>query len=400
MALTEESNERSGAERLREALSFREPDRPPLDLSGTTVSAIGQGIFERVMAARGLPAGHEERPIDPIQGIVFPDAAALDALEVDTCRLGARRIMDFEERLQRDGGRLIIRDAYGCDWEKREGKDLYYNQSGAPLDDEEEELSDLLADFRIYDIRVFRDRLKRDLVGQLERVGERGLILDRNCAGLTEVSLRLRGYENWFMDTVEDEAGVARLLDLLLEHKLAYWDLLIELVEELGVKERVQVCAEADDLGTQTSLLLAPEKLRRLLFPRLAELSGFLKKRLPGARFFFHSDGAILPIIPDMIEAGVEILNPIQTRAAGMDAAVIKERFGKDLVLWGGGIDTQEVLNRASPEDVVAEVRRNLEILAPGGGYVFSTVHNIQDDVPVENFLALWETVSRWPDHP
>lgn len=383
----------SGAERLRRALQFRPTDRPPLDLAGTTVSSIGRGVFQRAMAARNLPCGVEDRPIDPIQGIVFPEAAALDALQVDTCRLGARRILDYEERLQREGKVLRVRDHYDCEWEKEAGKDLYFNQVRAPLADEDEELADLLEDFRIHDIRVFRERLKQDLTEQWKRVGDRGVILDRNCAGLTEVSLRLRGYENWFIDTVEDEAAVARLLDLLLEHKLAYWELMADLVEELGIASSVQVCAEADDLGTQTSLLMAPEKLRALVFPRIAQLSAGIKKRFPGAKFFFHSDGAIMPIVPDLIAAGVDILNPLQTSAAGMDPATIKERFGRDLVLWGGGIDTQEVLNRATPRQVVEEVRRHLEIFGHGGGYVFSTVHNIQEDVPTENFWAMWETV-------
>ena len=386
----------TGEERLREALHFRETDRPPLDLAGTTVSAIGKGVFERAMRARNLPGGHEDWPVDPIQGIVFPEAAALDALGVDTCRLGARRILDFEERLEKEGNRLRVRDPYDCEWAKIEGRDLYFNQVTAPLDDADEELADLLEDFRVYDLHAFRDRLKADLGEQLGRVGDRGILLDRNCAGLTEVSLRLRGYENWFMDTVEDEAAVARLLDILLEHKLAYWELVIDLAGELGIAGRVQVCAEADDLGTQSSLLIAPEKLRSLVFPRIARLSGFIKQRLPQAKFFFHSDGAVLPIIPDFIEAGVDILNPIQTSAAGMDPAVIKERFGRDLVLWGGGIDTQEVLNRATPAEVAEEVRRNLAILAPGGGYVFATVHNIQEDVPPENFWAMWDAVTSW----
>lgn len=381
------------ADRLLAALSFETSDRVPFDLAGTTVSAISSVAYRRLMEARELAGGVEPRPIDPIQQIVFPDAQALSELRVDTCRMGARRILDFEERLEETDGVQRIRDGYGCDWEMNPATDHYFNQVSSPLDDEDEELSDLLEDFRLYDVRAFADRMEADFREQAERVGDRGIVLDRNCAGLTEVSLRLRGYENWFMDTLEDEAGVAGLLDLLLEHKLAYWDLAIETVEKLGLSERVLVCAEADDLGTQTSLLIAPEKLRQLVFPRIAQLSTFIKKKLPQARFFFHSDGAIVPIIPDFIEAGVDILNPLQYSAQGMNLAELKSRFGRDVVLWGGGIDTQEVLNRASPAEVRDEVRRNLEILAPGGGYVFSTVHNIQSDVPPENFWAMWETL-------
>ncbi|GAH13544.1 unnamed protein product, partial [marine sediment metagenome] len=99
---------------------------------------------------------------------------------------------------------------------------------------------------------------------------------------------------------------------------------------------------------------------------------------------------------PDLIEAGMDILNPIQVSAKGMDPKKLKKDFGKDLVLWGGGIDTQKVLPRLKPEQVKDEVKRMLDILAPGGGYVFATIHNIQADVPPENFWAMWETLREY----
>ncbi|MCX7675909.1 MAG: hypothetical protein N2Z59_00845 [Alteraurantiacibacter sp.] len=108
---------------------------------------------------------------------------------------------------------------------------------------------------------------------------------------------------------------------------------------------------------------------------------------------FIHSCGSVISLIPDFIEAGFDILNPVQTSAAGMDPAVLKARFGEQIVFWGGGMDTQHILPFGTPDEVRRDVRRRLEIFAPGGGFVFNTIHNVQARVPVENLLALYETV-------
>jgi uroporphyrinogen decarboxylase len=309
--------------------------------------------------------------------------------------VGARRIMNFEEKLEEKDGYLSIMDPYHSEWRLNKSDDLYFNQATFPFQNYET-LNEALQHFSIEDIREYRQTLVRDIEEQLAHKGNRGLVIDRNCAGLTEMSLRIRGYDTWFMDTLIDPEGVKSLLDLLLDHKMVYWQMLAEILQEKGVLDQVQVVAEADDLGTQNSLLLSPESLKDLVMPRVRRLMRFLKIQFPAAKTFFHTDGAVKPIIPDLIEAGVDILNPVQYSAEGMDLAELKREFGKDLVFWGGGIDTQEVLNKATPEEVRDEVKRNVEILAPGGGYVFTTVHNIQADVPPENFWAMWESLMEY----
>ncbi|MEJ2210566.1 MAG: uroporphyrinogen decarboxylase family protein, partial [Anaerolineae bacterium] len=158
----------------------------------------------------------------------------------------------------------------------------------------------------------------------------------------------------------------------------------------------VDVVAEFDDYGTQTSLLISPAMFRRLLKPRLAVLFGRLAELAPRARRFFHSCGSVRPIIPDLIEVGVEILNPVHVRAAGMEPAGLKRDFGDALVFWGGGVDTQGVLPSGTPQQVRDDVRRNVEALAPGGGFVFSPVHNVQPDVPVGNMMAMWQALAKY----
>jgi uroporphyrinogen decarboxylase len=155
----------------------------------------------------------------------------------------------------------------------------------------------------------------------------------------------------------------------------------------------VDVVAEFDDYGTQTSQLISPHMFRKQLKPRLGLLFERIKALAPGARLFFHSCGNVRPLIPDFIELGVDILNPIHVRAEGIAPAALKRDFGRDLVFWGGGVDTQGVLPSGTPQAVKDDVRRNVEALAPGGGYVFNTVHNIQPDVPPENLVAMWEAL-------
>jgi len=153
----------------------------------------------------------------------------------------------------------------------------------------------------------------------------------------------------------------------------------------------VDVVVEADDYGTQQSMLVSPEMYRRLFKPLQAELFAVIRKRLADGFIFFHSCGNVRQLIPDFIEIGVDILNPVHVRAAGMEPAALKRDFGRDICFWGGGVDTQGVLPSGSPEQVREDVKRNVAALAPGGGYVFNTVHNIQADVPPENVMAMWE---------
>jgi uroporphyrinogen decarboxylase len=161
----------------------------------------------------------------------------------------------------------------------------------------------------------------------------------------------------------------------------------------------VDVVGEADDLGAQDRPLFAPRTYRALVKPLHAELFAFIRARTR-ARILFHSCGAIRELLPDLVEIGVDILNPLQVSAAGMATAELKREFGQDLVFWGGGVDTQGVLGAGSPGEVRTEVAARIRDLAPGGGFVFAAVHNIQANVPAENLAALWETVEEHGMYP
>ncbi len=146
----------------------------------------------------------------------------------------------------------------------------------------------------------------------------------------------------------------------------------------------------SDDSGTQRGEFISPDLWAEMIKPHYAKLCGWIHRHTR-MKTFLHSCGSIPRLIPHLIEAGVDILNPVQTSAAGMDPAVLKSRFGGRIVFWGGGCDTQSVLPGATPEEVREHVRERMRIFKPGGGYVFNQVHNIQANVPVENIEAMLE---------
>ena len=185
----------------------------------------------------------------------------------------------------------------------------------------------------------------------------------------------------------QDQALAGAILDKALEIKLRYWE---SVFEEIG--DILDVIYDADDYGSQMAPLIAPDLWRKMIKPRISELYGFVHAN-SRAKVFLHSDGAIKSLIPDLIEAGVDGLNPVQFTADGMDLPELKQEFGREIAFWGGGVDTQNVLPRGTPDEVREQVLRNVETLMPGGGYIFATVHNIQADVPPENIVAMVEAL-------
>ncbi len=172
-------------------------------------------------------------------------------------------------------------------------------------------------------------------------------------------------------------------MERVLEVKLAYWE---RALPEVG--DSADVLVEADDLGGQDRTLFSPRTYRDLVKPLHRELFAFLHART-SAKVFFHTCGAVRDLIPDLIEIGVDILNPVQVSAANMDSGELKREFGRDLTFWGGGVDTQRVLGSGTPAEVRAEVLRRVSDLRGGGGFVFAAVHNIQPNVPAANILAM-----------
>jgi len=197
----------------------------------------------------------------------------------------------------------------------------------------------------------------------------------------------MRGFEHFFLDLAAQPKFASALLDIITELKMHYWERALD-----SVGPNVLIVSEADDIATQRGPMISPAMYRQFIAPRHRRLFEFIRRRAQAKVYiFYHSCGAVQELVPLLLEEGIDILNPVQVSADGMDTAELKKRYGRDLTFWGGGVDTQRVLPLGTPAEVRDEVRRRIDDLAPGGGFVFNPVHNVQADVPPENYMAMWE---------
>jgi uroporphyrinogen decarboxylase len=204
--------------------------------------------------------------------------------------------------------------------------------------------------------------------------------------GIFEQPARVMGMQNFLMALVSEPAFADRLMETITD---IYIESCNNYLDQVG--PYIQVFTYWDDLAGQNGWMIRPELYRKLVKPKQKRLVEAIKRKTD-AKLFYHCCGAMRDLIPDLIEIGFDIINPVQVSARGMDTKALKAQFGRDIVFWGGGVDTQRVLPFGKPEEVVDEVKRRIDDLAPGGGFVFAAVHNIQDMVPPENIVAAFDT--------
>lgn len=373
-------------ERVLTSLEHTEPDRVPLDFGATMETTIHQKAYGRLKEKLGLCL--DKPPVEMLKtaGFARVDEEVQRHVGADVRGIfpypANRDTIEYGE----EGGYSYFRDEFGLPWRKPLEGGLYYDIYGHPM-----------AGKSLEEMKAFPfpdpadDRRFAHIPEYLEQVdpSEFVMVFD-NCFGngIFQMSNMLSGYENFMMSMAMGEERASWLLDKILDLKMRFWETVLD---HFG--NRIDVVKELDDMGTQVNLWISPEMYRDLIKPRLVKLIRFIKSKKPGVKMMMHSCGSIVKIIPDLIDAGVDILNPVQYTAGGMDPVAIKQAFGKDLVFWGGGIDTQNILPRGSEQEVRDETRRMLDIFMPGGGFVFAPVHAIQHDVPTENMLAMWDTV-------
>jgi uroporphyrinogen decarboxylase len=198
----------------------------------------------------------------------------------------------------------------------------------------------------------------------------------------------LRRIDNFLMDLLAEPEQVERLLDALVAIHLRTLEKVCAAVGDVA-----DIIRFGDDLGMNTGPFMSPATYRSLFKPRHALLCDYVHKHSK-MHTFLHSCGSIHALLPDLIDAGFEIINPVQTLCHDMEAERLKQDFGKDITFWGGGADTRSILNHGTPQEVKDDVRRRIDIFAPGGGFVFNTIHNILGDVPPENIEAMFEAVA------
>ena len=397
-------------ERLLAALNHQEPDRVPIDLGGNQ-TGIHKLAYQALVKHLGI-----DDPIvivDAVQQLARPCEALLERFRVDIRYVVAHGPEGFQGAIERNtrDGRLWhdLKDEFGVVWSMPVGNcglriadcgfespasanpkseirnpkydSLYMDISHHPL------TNATLADLADYPFPKGDDPTRfTGLRAQAQMLRkETPFALSTGIGGVVyEICWYLRGLERWFMDMIENPAFCKALLDKTLQFWLGYYS---EFMKEIG--DLIDVVMIGDDIGGQSGPLFSPKFYRRVVKPRQKKLVQHIK-HLTDAKIWYHTCGSVRQLIPDLLDNGIDILNPVQISAADMDPRDLKADFGDRLVFWGGGIDTQRVLSFAGPEEVREHVRRNLEAFKPGGGYVFNSVHNIQAGVPPENIAALF----------
>ena len=366
-------------ERVMKALNHVEPDQIPIDLGSTENTSIARIAYLNLRAFLGMPDDPSPYIINRMMDSVFPKEDLLQRYQVDFRPVRPSSSWKARTREMPDNS---FYDEMGIRWRKA---GYYYDMVEHPMRDFTLEqviaapTPDPFEPGRMNGVAEYARRLYED--------SEYAVMVGHICWGPFELGGALRGYEQFFMDLGSDPVMAETILDKNLELAIRFWD---SYLSQVG--DYVQIVSQGDDLGMQTGSIISPRMYRKFIKPRHKQLFDFIHSKTK-AKLFLHSCGSVYNLIPDLIDIGVEILSPVQFTAANMDLARLKKEFGNDLTFWGGGVDTQQVLPHGSLQEIRDNVRRNIDILAPGGGFVFVPVHNIQAAISPERVQAVYETV-------
>ena len=398
-------------QRVLAALDHRPPDRTPIDLSGHRSSGISALLYPRLRELLGLPT-RPVRVYDPIQQLAIIDDDILERFGVDTIELGrgfAKEDRHWADWTLPDGtpclmpawalperqdGRWVLRSERGRILAHMPDGALYFEQVYYPLLEEPDMSLPTALEECMWtgvasppgpevagsDGSAFLERGARRL-----REGSDRAILGLFGGNLLEIGEFMYRMDNFLAMLAGEPRAVHRFLDALVEHHLGNLERFLS-----AVGPHIDVVVFGDDLGMQTGPLISPRMYREYFKPRHSLLWKRTKELAP-VKVMLHSCGGIRELIPDLIEAGLDAVNPVQTSCEGMDPEELKREFGADLVFWGGGCDTRDVLPYGSPEEVRRHVRERVQTFAPGGGFVFQQVHNVLANVPPENVVAMLE---------
>lgn len=386
------------------ALDHKEPDRIPIDFGGTvdsTIQAINYGNLRRYLKVSAV----QIRVVDVFQQITLIDDDIKNCFGVDVEPLlymprkwrngflsdGSPAQLPFLfHPVQMDDGSSVLHNGEGQVIARMPKNGYYFDVIHAPLATATtpNDVKSFKAEIEAFDKPFFLDRSYEELAveaKQLRKNSDR-VIVGLFSGHLLQAGLILRGWEQFYIDLLINRELAHALLRMLVEaNKIRF--------EQYArtVCPYVDVVMFEDDLGMEDRPLLSPELYRAMIKPYQKELFEFVKSHTD-APLLFHCDGAVAPLIPDFIEVGIDILNPVQVSAAGMDTGWLKKEFGRDICFWGAGCDSQRELPFGSRERVADEVKRRIDDLAAGGGFVFAPIHNVQNGVPPENIVTMFET--------
>ena len=400
------------------AINHQTPERVPVDLGATPSSGFSLVAYQNLIKYLGKT--HLKSCVyDVIQEVVQPDMEMLDYFHVDVLDIGRHFNTEpsywreqevipghpalypkwFSVVKQPDGSTLAISPSNGEAIGVMPPEATFFDQRIFPYSDGYPDDYSKLAHemkravwggfgFTPWDWADEKNfwTLLREKTIELKKSTDKALLLGIGC-NLFEWGTFLRRMDQFLMDLLVEPEKVHALLDALME---SYLNTLMKTCETVG--DIVDIIKFGDDLGTVNGPFFSVAVYREFFKPRHKMLCDYVKVH-SSMHTMLHCCGGIYELIPELIEAGFEILNPVQINAVNMEPGRLKNEFGKDITFWGGGCDTSRILNRATPQEVRKHVLHNLETFSKGGGFVFTTVHNIMPDVPPENIVAMMEAV-------
>lgn len=411
-------------QRVQAALDHQQPDHVPLDLGASPVTGMHVASVYQLRQTLGLDEpGTPVKVVEPYQMLGQIDASLIDALGVDVVGLGGTRtLFGFENKDWKpwtlfDGTPVLVPDAFNTQPEPN-GDVLMYPEgdrtapaSGRmpqggfyfdtivrqePIDDENLDVEDNLEEFG----PISDDELQHFAccADRLFTQTDKAILANFGGTAFGDIALvpapflkhpkGIRDVEEWYVSTLARFDYVWEVFDRQCEIALAN---LARIYDAVG--DRVTaVFLTGTDFGTQNGPFISCASYRKLYQPFHRRVNDWVHEQTPW-KTFIHSCGSVVDLLPDVIRAGFDVLNPVQCSAVGMGAQSLKDRFGDKLAFWGGGVDTQQTLPFGTPTEVRREVLERIEIFGAGGGFVFNTVHNVQSGTPVENLVALYEAV-------
>jgi len=396
----------SSRERVLAAIDHREPDRVPIDLGGTRVTSIEPGLYTRLreqLEVRGDPV----KVLDVWQMLAWVEQPVVEALGVDVLPV-PRLIQDFGMRIdawrpwQLDDGTLVqmpanfepVTDEDGSLCIYQDGELVGKKVPASPF-------FDRMVEFKVYDplppIESFKMPMFTDKDLAWRRHWAETLRAQTDKALMGEfgpILGRWGSYQEWMYTIAANPDYVIAYYERKVENLLANLKLYAD-----AVGDNIDIIWWGEDFGTQTGLMISPRMFNQMVAPYYKRLFDWVHTHTAW-KVFFHCCGAIYPIIGTWIDCGVDILNPVQTTAAGMEPKKLKTEFGDRLVFWGGGIDTQTVLPFGTLDEIREQVQERIRIFGPGGGFVFNPTHNIQSDVTVDRLLAMFQAVHDYGQYP
>jgi len=402
-------------ERVKMSINHKQVDRVPIDLGSMRSTGIATIAYNNLRKKLGITKGLAKM-YDFIQQLAYPEKEIRDLFHVDVIDAGQAFLNNDSEWRKwtlNDGSKCLIPKYLNVEIDK-EGTVLLKNNDNFILGKKPKSSLYVDQSYWVYKdlpkipntfndkdlvkqlwaipsppwyLNIFNDNDYKLFINNIKKLHDEtdyAIMLSVGC-NLFETSNFLRGMENFLIDIYLDKNGTKRLIDKLVEGNMIFLDRVLK-----GVGEYVDLLQFGDDLGLQNGPFMSPDVFKEIFKPRYKKMWDFVHNN-SNCKVFLHSCGSVYELLPHLIDAGVDVLNPVQTTTVNMEPERLKKEFGKYITFWGGGCNTQGVLPNKTPTEVKEDVKRRIEIFSKGGGFVFNQIHNILADVKPENVIAMLE---------